>query len=71
MHRRHFLGTSLLAGLATQAFGATKEEDSFDFAFLTDIHVQPELGAPKAFANACGPSTPSARRRISSSQAAT
>lgn len=49
MHRRHFLGTSLLAGLATQAFGATKEEDSFDFAFLTDIHVQPELGAPEGF----------------------
>jgi len=49
MNRRHFLGTSLLAGLAGQAFAATKDEDSFDFAYLTDIHVQPELGAPDGF----------------------
>lgn len=49
MDRRRFLGTSLLAGLATQAFGATKETESFDFAYLTDIHVQPELGAPEGF----------------------
>ena len=49
MDRRRFLGTSLLAGLATRAFGATKETESFDFAYLTDIHVQPELGAPEGF----------------------
>ena len=49
MNRRHFLGTSLLAGLAGQALAKTKDEDSFDFAYLTDIHVQPELGAPEGF----------------------
>lgn len=49
MDRRRFLGTSLLAGLAPQAFAAPAESDSFDFAFLTDIHVQPELGAPEGF----------------------
>lgn len=49
MDRRRFLGTSLLAGLAAPAFAATTEPASFDFAFLTDIHVQPELGAPEGF----------------------
>ena len=49
MDRRRFLGTSLLAGLAAPAFAAPTEPDSVDFAFLTDIHVQPELGAPEGF----------------------
>ena len=49
MDRRRFLGTSLLAGLAARAFAAAPEEESFDFAYLTDIHVQPELGAPEGF----------------------
>jgi Icc protein len=49
MDRRRFLGTSVLAGLAAQAFAAPAEPESFDFAFLTDIHVQPELGAPEGF----------------------
>ena len=26
-----------------------ENEDSFEFAFLTDIHIKPEMNAPKGF----------------------
>ncbi|MEI7651953.1 MAG: metallophosphoesterase [Verrucomicrobiota bacterium] len=49
MNRRHFLSSAMLASLAPHAVAAESAADSFDFAYLTDIHVQPELGAAEGF----------------------
>lgn len=45
MNRRHFLSTATLASFASQLSAAPSTPREFQFAFLTDIHVQPELGA--------------------------
>lgn len=48
MNRRHFLSSSLLASLATQAFGATKKK--IPSTSPSNGHPrQPELGAPEGF----------------------
>ena len=47
LSRRRFLGAAGLAALAggCRAPTAAEEHAAFDFAFLTDMHVQPERGA--------------------------
>lgn len=49
MHRRHFLTSAALATLAARLPAAAPAAAEFQFAFLTDIHVQPELGAADGF----------------------
>ncbi|NNE76179.1 MAG: hypothetical protein HKN31_03810, partial [Pricia sp.] len=60
MGRRKFLVQSTLAAAALPLVQISynqnrespveePEEDSFEFAFLTDIHIKPEMGAPKGF----------------------
>ncbi|QGY47024.1 metallophosphoesterase [Maribellus comscasis] len=43
-----FLGLILITGIVGQNNNAKKGE-SFTFAFLTDIHLKPEMNAPKGF----------------------
>jgi 3',5'-cyclic-AMP phosphodiesterase len=50
MNRRHFLSTSALAAASLAApvrsfAEASQDAGSFDFIFLTDTHIQPELAA--------------------------
>ncbi|MBB5040150.1 metallophosphoesterase family protein [Prosthecobacter dejongeii] len=47
LSRRHFLGTALAAPVigASASSLASPRPSSFEFVFLTDPHIQPELGA--------------------------
>ena len=58
--RRKFLKNSSLAAVSVSFLQSSckeglvipkeyESEDSFEFAFLTDIHIKPEMNAPKGF----------------------
>ena len=60
LNRRKFLKNTGLAAVAipflqssctakTETPVSKKTEDSFEFAFLTDIHIKPEMNAPQGF----------------------
>ena len=50
--------TALVAGLPTSGLAAFKRRRSLRVAHLTDIHVQPEQGAPEGMAKALRASRP-------------